>query len=175
MEVFLEILKYTLPGLLVFLASYFILRKLVDSRYHLQALELKAKYSKDAIPLKLQAYERLILFCDRIDVPNLIMRLNSRDMSSAGLKSAMMISVQKEYEHNIAQQLYISNKLWQIISLAKNDVISFIEMNTQGFAADDRSEELARKLLNEYGKLERSPINIAISAIKEESKYLLDV
>ena len=48
-------------------------------------------------------------------------------------------------------------------------------MNTQGFAADDRSEELARKLLNEYGKLERSPINIAISAIKEESKYLLDV
>jgi len=175
MEVFFEILKYTIPGLLVFLTAYFILKKLIDNQYHMQTLKLKTKYSKDAIPLKLQAYERLILFCDRIDIPNLIMRLKTREMSNQDLKNVMMISVQKEYEHNIAQQLYTSNKLWDIISLAKNDVISFIEMKSNGFHPEESSIELAKHLLNEHNSLERSPINIAIQAIKEESKYLLDV
>ena len=62
MEIFLEILKFTIPGLIVFAATYFILKQYISSQYDLKALELRSKYSKDAIPLKLQAYERLLLF-----------------------------------------------------------------------------------------------------------------
>ena len=114
-ESFFEILKYTIPALIVFATSYFLLKQYLGSEYELKALELKSKYSKDAIPLKLQAYERLLLFCERISIPNLLLRLKTKNMNANDLKNVMVISVQKEFEHNMAQQLYASQKLWDII------------------------------------------------------------
>ncbi len=175
MEIFFEILKYTLPALIVMATAYYILKKLVDNQYHMQALELKSKYAKDAIPLKLQAYERLILFCDRMDVRQLIMRLKTSEMRSIELKNVMMISIQKEYEHNIAQQLYTSAQLWQIITLAKNDMISFIENNAKSVDMDSPSNNLADHLLKQYVALEKNPVQIAVEAIKEEAKIILNV
>jgi len=64
--VVLEILKYTIPSFVAFAAVYFILRQYLNSQYELQALEVKSKYSKDAIPLKVQAYERLLLLCEKM-------------------------------------------------------------------------------------------------------------
>ncbi len=174
MEALLEILKYILPALIVFATSYYILKKLVDNQYHLQVLEFKNKYSKEAIPLKLQSYERLILFCDRISIPNLIMRLKTKEMKNIELKNVMMISVQKEFEHNIAQQLYTSTKLWEIISLAKTDVMSFIELHSNNIDPDALSIDLANKLLTEHHKLKKDPIDLAILAIREEAKIILN-
>ena len=126
METVLEIIKYTLPSLIVFATSYYLLRQYLNNQYNMKALEMRSKYSQDAIPLKLQAYERLLLFCERINLHNLILRLKTSNMTNLELKNAMIISIQKEYEHNMAQQLYASQKLWDIITLAKNDTISII-------------------------------------------------
>ena len=175
MEVILEILKYTIPALIVFLSSYFIHRQYLNNQYHLQSLELKARYSKEAIPLKLQAYERLILFCDRISIPSLIMRLKTQEMRSVELKDVMMIATQKEFEHNIAQQLYTSKKLWEIISLAKNDIINFVEVHAKQCSSDASANELAQILLREYNQLKSKPAELAIQAIKEEAKIILNV
>jgi len=76
--------------------------------------------------LRLQAYERLTLFCERINMMSLMMRLNNKEMTSDGLKNAMLISVQKEYEHNLTQQIYISNELWEMMNLLKNNVMAGI-------------------------------------------------
>ena len=108
MTTILEILKYTLPSLVVFATSYYLLKQYISGQYELRALEVKASYSKQAIPLKLQAYERLLLFCDRISLPSLLLRLRDQNMTAGQLKNAMIISVQKEYEHNIN---YIMSKI----------------------------------------------------------------
>ncbi len=170
---FLEIFKYTVPALVVLATAYYLLRQFLNAQYNMRALEVKSKYSKDAIPLKLQAYERLLLFCDRIKIPNLLLRLKSRDASSTALKNAMIIAVQKEYEHNIAQQLYTSQKLWDIITLAKNDVISQIN----SVASDDHtdSNSYANKLMVQLQKNPKDPISVATAAIKEEAKIILNV
>ncbi len=175
MEIFLEILKFTIPGLIVFAATYFILKQYISSQYDLKALELRSKYSKDAIPLKLQAYERLLLFCERISIPNLIFRLKTNAMTSIELRNAMIISVQKEYEHNMAQQLYTSQKLWDILSLAKNDVISMISQEATTIGPQENANQLSSQLLNKLQVGGRSPIDVSINAIKEEAKIILNV
>lgn len=175
MEIFLEIVKYTLPAIIVFLSSYLILKKYLDAQLDLKSIELRARYSKDAIPLKLQAYERLLLFCERISIPNLIMRLKTNTMRVEDLQRAMMISIQKEYEHNMAQQLYASPKLWDIISLVKNDMISMVDGAAKSLAPQESAKMLSDALFDQLNKLDRSPVDVAITAIKEEAKIILDV
>jgi hypothetical protein len=171
----LEILKYTLPSLIVFATSYYLLKQYIDSQYNMKAMEMKSKYRKDAIPLKLAAYERLLLLCDRIHLPNLILRLNDRGMNAVELKNAMIISLQQEYEHNLAQQLYTSQQLWDIITLAKNDLMSIVTNVSQQYKESDSSDSLAHAIIKEYGAMEKNPLKFAIRAIKEEAKIILNV
>lgn len=171
----LEILKYTIPSVVVFIACYFVLKQYLNSQYQMKALEVRSKYSKDAIPLKLQAYERLLLFCERISIPNLIMRLKTSNMSSGALKNAMMISIQKEYEHNMAQQLYASQKLWQIITLAKNDMLSIVNNKGSEINPQENANLLSDALFSHMNNLQTNPLDVAIKAIKEEAKIILDV
>ncbi|MDA8693297.1 hypothetical protein N9L92_04480 [Saprospiraceae bacterium] len=173
--ILLEIIKYTLPSLIVFATSYYILKQYIDSQYNMKAMEAKSKYRKDAIPLKLAAYERLLLLCDRIHLPNLILRLNDRGMNAMELKNAMIISIQQEYEHNLAQQLYTSQQLWDIITLAKNDLMSIVTNVSQQYTDSDKSNDLAHAIIKEYGGLEKNPLKFAIGAIKEEAKIILNV
>lgn len=175
MAVFLEILKFTLPGLIVFAAVYYILRQYLNNQYELKALELKANYTKDAIPLKLKAYERLLLLCERIRFPQLLLRLKTKEMTARDLKNALVISVQKEYEHNMAQQLYCSNKLWEILTLTKNDLISIISGAYGKVRPEDNADVFAEKLLETAAKMGKSPLDVSIQAIKEEAKIILNV
>jgi hypothetical protein len=91
-------------------------------------MDLKQAQQSSTTPLRLQAYERLMLFCERISIPNLMLRLQKKKMSVEDLKMAMMVTVQKEYEHNVTQQVYVSDNLWKIISLAKDDVLNIINV-----------------------------------------------
>jgi len=174
-DIFLEVIKYTLPALVVFASSYYLLKQYLDTQYNMRSLELRASYSKEAIPLKLQAYERLLLFCERISIPNLLMRLKSTNMTTIDLQRAMMISVQKEYEHNMAQQLYASSKLWDIISLAKNDILSIIDSQARLLNPNDNAGTLSDALYKRLSELKKGPLDVAIQAIKEEAKIILDV
>ena len=175
MQTILEIIKYTLPGLIVFAAVYYILRQYLNSQYELKRLEIKSNYSQQAIPLKLQAYERLLLFCDRISIPSLLLRLKNKEMSADQLKTAMIISVQKEYEHNMAQQLYTSHKLWEILTLAKNDIITLISDAGSKVGPQATSQELSNELMNQLKTLKKSPESLGVQAIKEEAKIILNV
>jgi len=175
METVLEILKFTIPGLIVFAAVYYIQRQYNDSQYQMKALETRSKYSSNAIPLKLQAYERLLLFCDRIMIPNLLLRLKVPNMYAEQLKTAMIISVQKEYEHNLAQQLYTTQQLWDILTLSKNDIIAIISDSAKSLPDNASAEDLARVLMSKTANKNSNPIIVANKAIKEEAKIILNV
>jgi hypothetical protein len=141
----------------------------------MKAMELKSRYRKDAIPLKLAAYERLLLLCDRLHLPHLILRLKVKGMNAMELKTAMIISIQQEYEHNLAQQLYTSQQLWDIITLTKNDLMSIVNDAAVKYGANDTADDLAHAVMNAYASMEKNPLNFSIAAIKEEAKIILNV
>ena len=91
------------------------------------------------------------------------------------LKNVMVISVQKEFEHNMAQQLYASQKLWDIISLSKNDIISLIINTSKNLGDQDNADSLASALMTQLSQMQKSPLDIAILGIKEEAKIILNV
>nr|MBP6829024.1 hypothetical protein [Saprospiraceae bacterium] len=90
MEMFLELLKYTIPGLLVFVSSYFLLKQYLDDKLRSELAAQRNESVRITLPLKLQAYERLILLCDRASVPNTLLRIRMPGMTSGELRGALM-------------------------------------------------------------------------------------
>ncbi len=173
MEILLELLKYTLPALVVFLTVYVMLRQYFQFEARAKELDFKADNRNITLPLRLQAYERLTVLCDRISLPNLILRIRTGSMTADDLQIALQVAIQQEMDHNAAQQMYVSPELWQIISLAKNDAINTINQVAKqmpnGASGLDYSRELFR-FLDEKGG---TGLDKASLAIKKEVSLLL--
>lgn len=172
METVLAIITSTVPALVVFATVYFMMKHFYQHQHQIKYLEIEEAKKGDSLPKKILAYERLTLFCERIRIPNLLMRLSSSEDRIEGVLHALLISVQKEYEHNITQQIYVSENLWKIISLAKNEILNLIN---QAYAdcEEESIEAFRREILAALYKLEYSPVDQALSAIHAEANLHL--
>jgi hypothetical protein len=135
MEILLELLKYTLPALVVALVVFIMMRLHQQNNYKLKLLEMKSTNSKDIVPLKLQAYERLTLFVHRVSPEHIIPRVTHPGMTSKQLKVALISAIQSEFEHNITQQVYVSNGVWGAVVAFKNSFANLV--NTKANELED--------------------------------------
>ncbi|MDX1684937.1 MAG: hypothetical protein R3275_06845 [Saprospiraceae bacterium] len=167
MQTFLEILKYVVPALIVFLTVYFMFKQFLEGQYRLKEMDYQHKKAERNLPLRLQAYERLALFCERIRPANLFYRLNQKSITREDLAKAMMISIQKEFEHNLSQQIFVSDNLWKIIVLAKDEVLSIID--------DSLNEDLDFfvALTKKVQSRKVDPVDQALSAIRKEATFYI--
>lgn len=175
MEALFEILKYILPSMVVFVTAFLLIKQHLTAQYNLRHLELTRENASEIIPIKLQAYERLLLLCERIKIPNAINRLNAPHLQVHDLRNSMLIGIQKEFEHNLAQKLYVSNKLWQIIELAKNETLNEISNTAELFEETDDCEFYINALHGKSFTATKKPLDIALNAIKEEAKIILEI
>lgn len=169
----LEIIKFIVPALVVFGTIYYLSKQFFENQRKLEGLKNQRNDMESIRLIKLTAYERLSLFCERIDLSSLAMRLVSKDMTANELRQAMIISVQTEYEHNIAQQIYVSEKLWDIISFAKAETISIIKIASDGLAPEATSFDLLNGIKEKISKININPAEQARKAIRSEVKLIL--
>jgi hypothetical protein len=170
LEVVLEILKITLPVLVALGAVYFIIREYLQNEYRMRALELRQRDQSNTLSLRLQAYERMVLFCERAYPPQLALRLRTEAMNAGELKAAMVMAVQQEFEHNFTQQLYVSRELWQILELAKNEVSAFISLVGKQVPGNEPSLRLAEAIFAQIDEQGGIPIlEKAKDAIRQEA------
>lgn len=172
MEDFLDILKYTLPAIIVFVATFLILKKFMDNEYRKQMLDLRKANQKIATPLRLQAYERLILFLERISLNNLVARVHKQGMSAKLLQSSLIQTIRAEYEHNISQQIYVSATAWETIKISKEEVIKVVNIAATQMGDTATGAELSQKIFEIVMKLESSPTQIAVNQLKNEVRQL---
>ena len=85
--------------------------------------ELKSVSYKHIVPLKIQAYERLVLYIERIQFPVLVKRVFHPGISRNDFQFSLLQNVQDEFEHNLAQRLYVSESTWQLVVMAKEEVL----------------------------------------------------
>jgi hypothetical protein len=140
-----------------------------------QTFFLQNKKNRDQItlPMRLQAYERLILLCERIELADLVLRLKSPGSGASELQAALLVAIQQEYEHNLTQQLYISEELWQILMLAKNKTMDLVSIASQSLSATASGDDYVKQLFELASREEKLPSQIAKSAIKTESSLWL--
>lgn len=172
MEELLDIIKYTIPALVVFVACFFILKKFMDNEYRKQLLEIRKANQNYTTPLRLQAYERMILFLERASLNNLVSRVQKRGMSAKQFQSDLIITVRTEFEHNLSQQIYVSSTAWDTVKLAKEEIIKIINIAASQLRDDATSNELSQKIFEILLKLEVSPTQTAITNIKKEVRQL---
>ncbi len=166
MEKIIELLSYTLPAIVTgIVAYYFFLTHTKGEENKLKYALLKAN-QKQALPLKLQAYERITLFLERINPSNLLIRVTSINNDKIAYAQSLINTIEQEFEHNLTQQIYISEKCWSVVVASKNAVIHIIKKTTENTAiktAQDLREEVLKVILNSS-----SPSTAALSFIKEE-------
>ncbi|MFM2134804.1 MAG: hypothetical protein RL021_204 [Bacteroidota bacterium] len=132
-----DVLFYFVPALLVIMGMFVVirrftdvqlsmLRKMTDRDMQLKMLEEKAAKQRDAMPLKLQAYERLILFLERISPDSLVVRIHTGAMNAPILHAGLLAGIRAEFEHNLSQQLYVSDNAWENVCRAKDAMASMV-------------------------------------------------
>ena len=157
----------------MFFTVYHLLKQYLEGQHRMRLLDLKQSQQKESVPLRFQAYERLSLFCERIALPNLILRMRQEGMTSAQLKLSILLAIQQEYEHNITQQVYVSDQLWQIIKIARDDTVNTIDVVMEDIDPKSDARELAAALFAFLQKRESTGLDKALIAIKKEASLLL--
>jgi len=173
LSVFLEIVKVTVPALIVFMTVYTLLKQYLEAQHKMRLVEGSQSQRKTTLPLRFTAYERLSLFCERISIPAMILRLKQKDMSANLLRISLMMAVQQEYEHNITQQVYVSDQLWQILKISKDDVINTIDLVSETVDPQADADVLVKALFHHLSAKEYIPLDKALQAIKKEASVLL--
>ncbi|WP_245584810.1 hypothetical protein [Pedobacter glucosidilyticus] len=164
----LDVLKYTLSGFFVILGSYFLFKSQFDAYYNLKELEYRSSVLKDVLPLRLQAYERMTLFIERINPSNLLLRLHVSGMSAKEMQNLILTEVRAEYQHNLAQQIYLTNDAWQIIKRVKDDTISIINSAVKNLPADASAVDLSKVVFSRLDSIEENPYELALLVIKKD-------
>jgi hypothetical protein len=168
MEILADILKITLPALIVLLTAWLVLQNMIRNDQDKRKQELILQNSRTVTPIKLQAYERIVLFLERISLESLLLRVSVQDMTAQQLHNAMLNAVRSEFEHNLSQQIYMSQQAWEVVRNARSNMIKIINSEAEKLPADSSAMTLSKKLLEKIIELEQEPTRAAIDFVKAE-------
>lgn len=169
MNAFIELLKIIIPAGAVFAAAYFLVKRFLDNDQKRREFELKKSSQASITPLKIQAYERIVIFLERINPNSLVIRVNKNNMTSRQLHLELVSAIKAEYEHNLSQQIYMSEGAWELVKNAKEEILKLVNISSSKVSQDAPSSELAMMVLNITANLEKKlPSDIALEYIKRE-------
>ncbi|MEY4110300.1 MAG: hypothetical protein RLZZ46_655 [Bacteroidota bacterium] len=172
MEDILEILKYILPSVITFLASYLIIKRFLDNDYRKKTVDIRMQNQKTMQPIRLQAYERLVLLLERISLPSLVQRTHKQGMSARLLQSELLKAIRAEFDHNLSQQVYITNKSWDSLKTAKEETVKVINIAASRLNEDASGMDLINVIFEIVTKVDRLPTDIAIDILKMEARQI---
>lgn len=170
MNTFAEILKFTLPSLITGGIIYLLLRTYLENAQKQTLLNLKQESQKELLPIQLQAYERLVLYLERISVNNLVMRVSQQGMTARELQNAMIQAIREELDHNLSQQLYVSDKCWELVVNAREEMLKAINQTASSLSKEAGATDLAAALFSEILKHNHTPVDVALATLKNEMR-----
>ena len=168
MELIADLLKITIPALIVFLTAFLLLRNMIKNDQERRRQETVLQGARTVTPIRLQAYERIVLFLERISLESLLVRVSTPDMDVAKLQSALLSAIRSEFEHNLSQQIYMSPQAWEVVKNARASIIKLINSESEKIKPEAQGIELGKQLLSRVMELEKEPTRVAIDFLKSE-------
>jgi uncharacterized membrane protein YraQ (UPF0718 family) len=162
----IELLLSLIPALLVGLIAYYFFKQHIENEDSRRRFLLQKDLQKEAFPLRLQAYERMALFLERIAPSKLLLRTNPISSNKDDYKNLLIATIEQEFEHNLSQQIYVSDQCWNIVLAAKNATIQIIRKANM-LEKTDTANKLREVILTELMD-KQAPSNAALAYIKEE-------
>ena len=168
---FLEILAYTLPSLITGGVAYFFFNSYFKDQQTTRRWLLQKENQKESLPLRLQAYERMALFLERINPTKLLIRVVPISSDKNDYENYIIAQIEQEFEHNLTQQIYLSDDCWTIILTAKNATIQTIRKTNMSERVDS-ADKLREVILSDLME-KQSPSSAALSYLKNELNQFL--
>lgn len=168
-----EIARYTLPSLMVLLAVWIVLRYFMRKMTDDRKFDTLLQNSKKSLPLQLQAYERLALFLERITVDSLLAREQDSNLTSREFHQHLLGSIRVEFEHNLSQQIYMSQEAWNVVRNAREGVVRMVNMAAMDVDPDGRAVELSKKIIEIQMEASNSPTHVALEFLRKEAHTLM--
>lgn len=168
MEIVIEFAKLILPAAAVLYAMYLTIKSFLEKEMGEKLAAVRTQNASVITPIRLQAYERLCLFLERIMPNNLILRLNDSNYSYKEFQQVLIAGVREEFNHNLSQQVYVSDAVWELTRNAMEDVIITINQAAGEMSEKAQSKDLAKKIFEMQVEKETDPVNTALAALKQE-------
>jgi hypothetical protein len=167
-----DLIKITLPAAAVMYAMFLVIKSFLNKEFERRLVEFKLKSSESITPVRLQAYERMALFLERISPANLLIRLNQPQANVAQFQHLLISQIREEMSHNFSQQVYMSDQSWQLIKIAMDDIINLINAAAQELQPEAKGVELGKKVFEIVLKREVDPAKQALTFLKAEIQRL---
>ncbi len=170
MELVADLIKVLLPAGLVLWAMYLTISSFLKKEISQKELDIKAESIKTLLPIRLQAYERMALFLERISPNNLLIRLSGRVATVAEFQQLMLIEIREEFSHNLSQQVYMSDEAWLTIKNAMNETVTLINLSAKDLAPEASALALSKQILEVVLAKNVIPSDDALRFIKQEMR-----
>lgn len=162
----IELAFYTLPALITGGVAYFLFNSYFNDQQNTRRWLVQKENQKLGLPLRLQAYERLVLFLERISPNKLLLRVPPLSDDKMDYVNLLIHHIEQEFDHNLTQQIYVSYEGWMMIITAKNTVIQNLRKTAIGTDITN-ADELRQRILSNQFEVESSA-TIALSYLKTE-------
>ncbi|WP_107039233.1 DUF7935 family protein [Brumimicrobium mesophilum] len=172
MEYITFIIVALVPALAVIFVVMAFLKKQNEREITNMNIDLKKERQKFFLEPRMEAYQRVVLLLERINPQSLIMRLHEPNNSAIMLQSALLSNIRSEFDHNVAQQIFVSTSVWEMVKKSKEETIKIINVAAQALGENATSIELSNKIFEIIGELDELPTEITIKLVKEELQRL---
>lgn len=166
-----RILGYIIPSVVVFLTAWLLLREFFRQEQQKRQLHMLEENQKITLPVRLQAYERLVLFLERISPGNLVMRVHKPNLTTKQFQQLLIQNIRDEFDHNLSQQLYISPEAWEKVKGAKEEMLRQINTSAAKLSEESTATDLSRSILEM--SIDKSATRKALDFIKAEASRII--
>ncbi len=174
MNIWIQLLQIILPSLLTAAVIYLVIKEFLKSEEKRRELEIRKSITQQTTPMKIQAYERMVIFLERLNPNSLVVRVNKPNMTNKQLHHALIQTIKQEYEHNLSQQLFMSSGAWELIKTAKEETIKLINIAYSKVPPENSSNELSLTIINLASSLDKKlPHEVALEYLKKEATQFL--
>lgn len=162
----LQYVAYLLPAIVVGIVAYFFFKGHTKNEEGRRRYLIQKEAQNKILPTRLQAYERISLLLERIDPNKLLIRVKPYSDKIEQYEELLISNIEKEFEHNVTQQIYVTPECWNLVSAAKNATVHVIRqaaMHETDNGADGLREYLLRTFMEEV-----TPSQKALQYVKKE-------
>jgi hypothetical protein len=172
MQVLLTVLVVLISSGGVILTAYYLLKRETDREKLNLQIELKKSRQEYFLPNRVEAYQRSILYLERIHPNSLIMRVHNPGLPAKAMQAELLKTIREEYDHNVAQQLFVSPQGWKMLRDSKDETIKIINIAGNQMGDTSLSTDLATKIFELIGEIGQLPTEITVEYLKRELQEL---
>lgn len=161
------LLSIIIPSGLVMFGMYLAIKTMLAKELEKKIIQLKAQSVETVLPSRLQAYERMVLFLERISPNNLVIRTMDHESNAAMYQQRLLHEVREEFSHNFSQQIYMSDEAWFMVKAGMQAVNNLINETGEAVPGNASAMDFANKMVEKLAAV-GDPTAEALSFVKKE-------